>query len=452
LTAHDVFSIVTKVRWVLISWIFLVSAIAYLDRVNISIAGQAVAREFHLTDVQLGAVFSAFVLGYALFQAPGGRLADRIGARLTLALGVLWWGVFTASITFLNPGLPQLFLLLIAIRFVLGMGEAVVYPASNCIVAEWIPVEERGLANGIIFAGVGFGAGVTSPLVTHLTIGYGWRAPFWVSAAAGVIAGAIWFVIARDRPKQHPWVSQTERTYIESGIRSEDKSHKIAEQLPWMAILSNRPLQLITLSYFSFVYVAYIFFSWFFIYLSRVRGLDLKSSSYYTMLPFFAMSIGSPLGGWISDRLTRTRGERAGRCLLAMGSIALCGIFVAAGAQVSSAALASVVLAGGAGALYLSQSSFWSVSADIGRHSAGAVSGIMNMGGQLGGAVASFLTPVIARSFGWTASFLFAAALCVGGAMAWLFVRVPSESGSAGSPPPVPAPLGDYPRFGEARR
>jgi ACS family glucarate transporter-like MFS transporter len=266
------------------------------------------------------------------------------------------------------------------------------------------------------------------------------------------VARAIWFAIARDRPKQHPSVSETERAYIESGLRIKDKSHTTSEQLPWKAILSNHPLQLITLSYFSFVYVAYIFFSWFFIYLSRVRGLDLKSSSYYTMLPFFAMSVGSPLGGWISDRLTRTRGEHAGRCLLATGSIALCAVFVAAGTQVSSAPLASVVLAGGAGALYLSQSSFWSVSADIGRQSAGAVSGIMNMGGQLGGAVASLLTAVIARSFGWTASFLFAAALCVGGALAWLFVRVPSESVPAGSPPPVPAPLGDYPRSGAATR
>src|SRR3954469_15219680 len=115
----------TKIRWVLIFWMFVVSAIAYLDRVNISIAGQAIAKEFHLSNVQLGWVFSAFVLGYALFQAPGGRLADRIGPRKILAVGVIWWGVFTTLITMLRPGTPALLTLLIGIRFSLGIGEAV---------------------------------------------------------------------------------------------------------------------------------------------------------------------------------------------------------------------------------------------------------------------------------------------------------------------------------------
>ena len=136
----------------LIAWLFVVSAIAYLDRVNISIAGQAIAQEFRLSNIQLGWVFSAFILGYALFQAPGGWLADRVGARLLLAVGVVWWAVFTSLITFLVPGGAGLFASLIALRF-LGVGEAVVYPASNCIVSAWIPSGERGIANGIIFRG-----------------------------------------------------------------------------------------------------------------------------------------------------------------------------------------------------------------------------------------------------------------------------------------------------------
>ncbi len=413
----------SRVRWLLIWWMFLVSAIAYLDRVNISIAGQAIAKEFHLDNVQLGWVFSAFVLGYALFQAPGGSLADRVGPRRILTAGVIWWGIFTALITCLSATTAGLLLLLIAVRFLLGMGEAVVYPASNCIVAAWIPSSERGIANGIIFAGVGFGAGITPPLIGYLMLHQGWRASFWASAILGLIAGIIWYVISRDKPAVHPWVSPQELSFIQTGLPAGQLAAPQKTRLSWASILTDRSVQAITFSYFTYGYAAYIFFSWFFIYLSSVRKLNIRESSYYTMLPFLAMAIGSPLGGWISDRLTIKRGKRIGRCYLAAAAIAICAAFIALGTQVQSARLASLVLAGGAGALYLSQSSFWSVSADIGEESAGSVSGFMNMGGQFGGALTASLTPAIATHYSWTASFMVAACLCGAGAIAWLSVQ-----------------------------
>jgi MFS transporter, ACS family, glucarate transporter len=168
--------------------------------------------------------------------------------------------------------------------------------------------------------------------------------------------------------------------------------------------------------------VAWIFFSWFYIYLAQVRGLNLKASAFYAMLPFLAMATCCPLGGTISDRLTRIHGPRVGRCYLAAFVIAVAAMFLALGAEVQSAQLASVVLAGGAGALYLAQSSFWSVTADIAGSSSGSVSGFMNMGAQIGGAVTASLAPAIASHFGWTASFLVAAALCLIGAAAWIVV------------------------------
>jgi MFS transporter, ACS family, glucarate transporter len=125
----------------------------------------------------------------------------------------------------------------------------------------------------------------------------------------------------------------------------------------------------------------------------------------------------------VSDRLTKNWGKRVGRCYLACVAIAVSAVFIALGTQVESARLASLVLAGGAGALYISQSSFWSISADIGKASAGSVSGFMNMGGQFGGALTASLTPAIASHFGWTASFLVAACLCAAGAVAWLRVH-----------------------------
>jgi ACS family glucarate transporter-like MFS transporter len=409
-----------RFRWVLVFWMFIISAVAYLDRVNISIAGRSIQQEFHLDNIQLGWVFSAFVVGYAIFQAPGGRLADRFGPRKILAISTLWWAAFTGMVTIVPPAVPGMLLVLLGARFLLGVGEAMVFPASNRLVAGWIPSPERGLANGWIFAGVGAGAGVTPPLITYLLLHYGWRWSFWVCAGIGVVVGAVWYLLARDNPEEHPWVQADERAHIRAGQPEPESATEAA--IPWRTMLRSRELLAVTLSYFCFGYVAYIFFSWFFLYLNTVRGLDLKSSSYYGMLPFLAMATFSPLGGWISDYLTKRFGKRAGRCGLASISMALAGAFIVLGMQAQDARLASIVLAGGAGALYLSTSSFWSITADIAGRSAGSASGVMNTGNQIGGALTASLTPLVANWFGWPSSFLVAAALCVVGSLAWLRV------------------------------
>jgi len=410
-------------RWVLVCWLFVLSAVSYLDRVNISVAGRSIATEYGLSNVQLGYVFSAMLVGYALFQTVGGRLADRFGPRRVLTAGVVWWGIFTGLTALVPSTIGGALFLFIAIRFLLGAGEAVVYPSSNQFVARWIPAHERGTANGWIFAGVGAGAGLSPPLITYIMLHYGWRSSFWACAIIGLIAGMIWYLMARDEPAQHPWVAASELATIRSGLPVEtDLGTERAGLIPWGIVLRSREVWAVTLSYFSFGYTAWIFFSWFFIYLAQVRGLNLKSSAFYAMLPPVAMSVCSFLGGAISDRLAKWHGPRLGRCGLAAFSIALAGIFIAFGSQVDSARVASLVLAGGAGALYLSQSSFWSVSADIAGKSSGSVSGFMNMGAQVGGAVTASLTPAIAARFGWTASFLAAAGLCLLGAAAWLMV------------------------------
>src|SRR6202034_25390 len=208
----------TRKRLFLAFFLFALSAISFLDRTNISIAGLQISSEYGLGNQRLGWIFSAFLIGYAGFQVPAGWLASRYGPRLVIALGVLWWGVATALPTMIPVGISQAVLLLVAIRFALGAGEAVIYPAANQFVARWVPEQERGFINGLIFAGVGAGSGLTPPLLAWLIAAYGWRASVWFSAVVGFVAAAVWWWIARDTPEQHPRVSAGELEEIRAGI------------------------------------------------------------------------------------------------------------------------------------------------------------------------------------------------------------------------------------------
>jgi MFS transporter, ACS family, glucarate transporter len=442
----------SHVRQFLVFWLFILSAVSYLDRVNISIAGGALADAYRLTDVQLGKVFSAMLVGYAIFQTVAGRLADRYGARRVLTAGVIWWGVFTALTGLVPANIAGALLLFVVVRFLLGAGEAVIYPSANQFIARWIPVRERGIANGWIFAGVGAGAGLTPPLVTYIMIHYGWRSSFLVCSVVGLAVGAVWFFAARDTPEQHPRISPAELDAIESGLTlsslpsalSATKADSSAAPalVPWKRVFRSKEIIAVTVSYFCYGYVAWIFFSWFYRYLAKVRGLDLRTSAFYSMLPFLAMLVACLVGGVINDQLTKWKGPRLGRCILAAVAIALAGVFIALGSQVKSARLASVVLAGGAGALYLSQSSFWSLTADVAGPSSGSVSGFMNTGNQIGAAITASLTPWIAVRYGWTSSFLVAAALCFVGAVCWLAVN-PTKSLVVAPSGPALNPAGD---------
>jgi MFS transporter, ACS family, glucarate transporter len=212
-----------------------------------------------------------------------------------LTVGVVWWGIFTALTAIVLWQIRGALLFFVAIRFLLGAGEAVIYPASNQFVSWWIPTQERGIVNGIIFAGVG--VGITPPAISYVMFHYGWRSSFWMSAVIGLAAGFIWFLIARDKPEDHPSVSPAELHFIQSGrtlASSESLSASTipppdantVKSLPWSTILQSKSVWAVTFSYFCYGYVAWIFFSWFYIYLAKVRGLNLKASAFYATLPF----------------------------------------------------------------------------------------------------------------------------------------------------------------------
>jgi ACS family glucarate transporter-like MFS transporter len=414
------------IRYVLVFWLFVLSAVAYLDRTNISIAGVQIGTDFRIDKVHLGWVFSAFLIGYACFQIPAGLLARKLGPRRLLGLGVLWWSVFTAITALAPSGIRGALLLLVAVRFALGVGEATMYPATSQFVERWFPIAERGKANGLIFGGVGIGAGLTPPLVTAIILHYGWRASFWFSALVGTVAALVWYLAARDAPEQHPWVGSEEATLIRETrnlISTEAAAVSGRPTIPWLRVFGSRAVLALTVSYFAFGYVAWIFFAWFYIYMATVRGLNLKASALYSMLPFIAMTIGCLAGGVVSDWIARRFSLRMGRCLLPALSLMLTAVLLVLGSRAHSAAAAGWILACGAGVLYIAQSGFWAVAADVSGEHVGVVSGVMNMGGQIGGACTASLTPLLAAHFGWQASFIAAAVLSLLGGMLWTTIH-----------------------------
>lgn len=418
------------IRYMLVLWLFVMSAVAFLDRTNISIAGVQISHEYAVDNTHLGWVFSAFLIGYAIFQVPAGLLARRIGPRHVLTLGMAWCGVFAAFTALVPPTLRGAVLVLALVRFGLGVGEATMYPAASQFVERWFPVDERGKANGFVFAGVGIGAGLTPPLVTAIILRHGWRAAFWVSALIDLAVSLVWYLAARDRPAEHPLVGEAEKARIGGAqyepsrfVVQSEAAREAKKAIPWAKIFTSKEVIVLTLSYFAFVYVAWIFFAWFYIYMAQVRGLNLKTSAIFSMLPFIAMTIGCLGGGAVSDWIAAHFGLRIGRCLLPALSLGLTAILLVTGSQAHSAAAAAVTLACCAGVLYISQSGFWAVSADIAGENVGVVSAIMNMGGQLGGACSASLTPLIAAHISWEMSFITAASMAVLGAAGWLMIN-----------------------------
>jgi len=276
---------------------------------------------------------------------------------------------------------------------------------------------------------VGIGSGLTPPLVTAIMLHYGWRASFWFSALVGVVVGLVWYVAARDAPEEHALVGTAEAALIDRGRRvpgadvAADYSAGLGDRkIPWPQIFTNKAVLAVTASYFAYGYVAWIFFAWFYIYLAQERGLNLKASAIYSTLPFIAMTIGSLLGGIVSDWIAKHRGLRLGRCLLPALSLATTAILLVLGSRARGAAMAAVILACGAGVLYIAQSGFWAVMADIAGEYVSVTSGVMNMGGQVGGACTATLTPLIAAHFGWNMAFVTAASIAMLGALAWTIV------------------------------
>ena len=416
----------SHVRWRILLLLLLISIITYIDRVNISVTARQMMPSLGLTDLQMGQIFSAFVLGYALFQVPGGWMGDRWGPRRVLTFAVIWWSIFTA-LTAIAPTLPLVNLIgimgsLMVVRFLIGIGEAAALPNFNRAVANWHPPQERGLGIGITIGGIGIGSALTPPITAWIMVNYGWQTAFYAAGLLGIAIALLWYWYATDFPRQHPHVNDAEATIIEGTDKTTPDGQK-AEQVPWKAILTTPTVWWLVLSYSCLGYVAYIYMSWFYLYLVNVRGFAILQGAFFASAPFIAMTIFCPLGGWVTDRLVEKYGINWGRASVGGTGMVLAALCIIIGANVEAPYVAIGFLSLGAGWLYFTVGPFWSSTTDLSKPYAGTLSGLMNTGANLGGTLSPTLTPWIADSFGWPVALGLAAAIAFIGGVCWFMIQ-----------------------------
>ncbi len=399
----------TRVRYAVLWLTVAAYMITYMDRVVISSAVPVIQKEFGFSIVTMGWILAAFRWGYALFQIPGGWLGDRIGPRRALALIVTWWSVFTSVTTLAWSAASMM-----AFRFLFGLGEAGAFPIATRSLSRWMLPGERGFAQGLTHAGSRLGAALTPPIVVFLMVRSGWRAPFLIFGALGLVWAAVWYWYYRDTPGEHGSVNRAELQLIHGALGARSRTTRA---VPWRAILGSRTVWTVSLMYFCYGYCISVYLDWFPKYLHEHRGLNLAQMGLYASLPLLAGLGGDLAGGWLSDRWA----VRTGDLRRARRGTAMAGFLLAA------AAIVPATLAAGAAAsvwysclavfgLELTVGVSWAIPLDVGGDYAGSVSAVMNTCGNIGGAISPALLAYLVRSYGWNVPFLAAAGLALAAA------------------------------------
>ena len=407
----------SRIRWLILALLFFISVVTYIDRVNISVTARQMMPAYGMTDQQMGWIFSAFVVGYALFQIPGGWLADRWGARVVLTVALLWWSICTALTAMVAASsfasLVGIIGALMLVRFCLGVGEAVALPAFNRAVTNWFPADARGFGIGIAIGGIGLGSAMTPPIAAWVMVNWGWQTVFYLASLLGIGMGLLWWLLSRNHPHEHPWVNAGEQALL--------KREPIATStaVPWRTFSRTPTIWWLVISYSCLGYVAYVYLSWFYLYLVNVREFDVLRSGIYASAPFLAMLVFCPLGGWVTDRLAARYGLTTGRAVAGMTGMVLAGCAIALGGVVDSPFLAITSLSFGAGWLYFAVGAYWASTTDLSKAHAGTLSGLMNTGANIGGAISPTLTPWLAHQWGWPVSLGVAAAVAIVGGLIW---------------------------------
>jgi MFS family permease len=402
----------TRKRHVLLGFALLAMVVAYLDRVAISTAAPAMKAELGLSDVQMGLVFSAFTLAYALFEVPSGWLADRFGARWMLTRIVLWWSAMTAA-----TGAAAGFLSLLLLRWLFGMGEAGVLPSLSRAFGRWLPAHARGNAFGLTIMAAALGGAATQPIVVWLLQHVSWRSAFPIFGSAGVVWALAWLWWFRDEPREHRGVNAAELALIGGEPPAPHPP------VPWRALAAHRGMLALCAMYFGAIYGWYFYITWLPTYLLEGRGFDLGSVGWLAALPLLAIAAGSVVGGTLSDLLAKRFGLRTALRAPGLVGLPLAALAIVGAVWTQDPRAAAFFLAGAAGLAALGIAPAWSVCLALGGRHAGVVSGAMNTFGNLGGALSPVVMGATLDALGsWDSGLYSVAALYLAAALCWLAI------------------------------
>ncbi len=380
----------------------------YALRTNITIAQEYMAPALGLSMAQMGFISAwGFQLSYAIFQLPGGFLGDRYGARLILGLAIAGWAVASLATGAVAGGAAVALGLLFVARVVLGAAQAATYPVMGMAAAQYVPARERVGASALYLAAGSLGMALAPLTLAPLMVAAGWRAVFAASAGVATVTAALWFALAPRRAEP----SGT-HAYVPMG-----------EQLrAALALLRQRPLLILSASYFLHSAVFFVFAFWFFRYLTEARGFSVLASGVWGSVPFFMAAVVAPLVGRAADGWA-ARGARATvRRRVAMATLLTAAAFVLVGAALPTPSLAILALGVTVSALVSAEAPYWTTATALTAGAPGSAGGLLNLSGNLGGVLSIWLVPLMTQAWGWTVVLAAWGGVAAVAALLWLAV------------------------------
>jgi ACS family glucarate transporter-like MFS transporter len=372
--------------------------------------------DFGLTQTQMGTIFSAFLLGYTLFQVPSGSLADRLSARrifLVLCGGFTVLTLLTALVGWHGFGLafviPQFWL----VRGLFGIFAAPTYPTSGRTIAVTIPARLQARANSLVLVSVGVGSALTPLLLTPVTSRFGWRIALCVAASLSMAAGLLWWFLA---PHEH-------HARESAPVGDEGGS-------PHSQPLRSSSFWFLFGSYLLQGYLGYIFVFWFYLYLVQVRHFAVLQAAGFTALPWLATILAIPLGGVLSDFAVTRWGATWGRRSLPLVALSAGAIFLVIGARTASPMIAVAALTACTVLVICTEGPFWATMTQLAGEHSGIAGGTMNFGSNIGGMISPALTPWLAARIGWETALTITAGLSLVAGLLWLGVKVENQKES----------------------
>lgn len=409
-----------NVRWFIIAQFLLCYTVLYMDRSNMSIAGPSMMKEFNWAGTEFGLVSTSFFIGYACTMILGGWLADKYGGGRVVIFGSLWWSLFV----FLTPFGTSLGSMVV-IRMMMGMGEGVALPAISSIIAKWVPKQEAGLAQGICLVGVPLGIALTMPIALWLIQNWGWQMIFWTFAFIAPFWVLIWLKYGKDKPENHPMISQAELEYIKAEQSDSKSITNHAVDVTSKDIFSTLSVWTGAISFFCTNYLFYLFMTWLPTYFVRGRGLQLSQSAIYTMMPYMVAIITYPIGGYLADKAAVKFGHNIGRKIFPIIGMIAAGILLILGSQAASAFNAVMLISASNGLLCLTMGGYYSMPIVFSRKNAGKITGLWATFATVGGIASPLLTGIVVDSYGYNVALYLGAGMSILGSLILLLtVRI----------------------------